>query len=158
MALEDCLGFQPCYIHFPASRKAAIRKKRGGGGGEVLGSCFIRMFMKRWHISCLLLSFWRNHVASPSARRFRNVVLCPEKNVPSQKLGPYYQGNGIWTWETTSNQPHKANQALAKPFWYGPWDQGAQAPPGGQVPQSKDRVRKTDSRKVEFSNDCGQQK
>lgn len=143
-----------------SQQEGSDKEEEGRGGGEVLGSCLIRMFMKRWHVSCLLLSFWRKrtHVASPSARRFRNVVLCPEKNVPSQKLGPYYQRNGIWTWETTSNQPHKANQALAKPFWYGPCNQGAQAPPGGQVPKSKDRVRKTDSRKVEFSNDCGQQK
>lgn len=72
------LGFQPCYIHSPESRKAAVWKKRERRGGKVHASCLIKMFVRRWHVLCLLSSFLvktcsRGH---PSTRRFKDV--CPE--------------------------------------------------------------------------------
>ena len=70
-------GFQPCCYQLSSQHEGSNREEEGWSGGEYL----ISMFARKWHVLCPLAFYWwkLTHMPTPSTRRFKDVVLFPEK-------------------------------------------------------------------------------
>ena len=70
-------GFQPCCYPLSSQHEGSNREEEGWSGGEYL----ISMFARKWHVLCPLAFYWwkHTHMPTPSTRRFKDVVLFPEK-------------------------------------------------------------------------------